>query len=124
LCQQPLDILALLSTQTLQFEYRRAGTDLFRQADSVLKKAFTRVWPDIEADIFKVKKPLNLGKPQRDPNEMVEEILTIVRLLHAERREAHMLTVHQRREWIQKLRSMSSLQIGSRLRRTKQKQYG
>src|ERR1700752_778361 len=27
LCQQPLDILALLSTQTLQFEYRRAGTD-------------------------------------------------------------------------------------------------
>jgi hypothetical protein len=47
--------------------------------EAVLVRTFTRVWPDIEADLSKIKKPSNLVKPQRDPNDMIEEVLTIVR---------------------------------------------
>jgi TIR domain len=53
--------------------------------ESKLNKAFERLWPEIKEKLENIKmpqKPLNLSKPKRETDDMVQEILTIVRSLH------------------------------------------
>jgi hypothetical protein len=49
--------------------------------ERVLERTFERVWPEIEAEVSKIKVPAVPQKKTRESREMIEEILTIVRSL-------------------------------------------
>jgi TIR domain len=59
--------------------------------EELLRKAFKRVWQDVEADLSKIEKPPVRPDPPRDEKAMIEEILTIVRSLQRDEKRSKIL---------------------------------
>src|SRR5260221_1105730 len=60
--------------------------------ESLLQKAFDRVWSDLEADASKIEEPSTAPLKPRDVESMVEGILEIVRSLQANRQTNPIIT--------------------------------